>query len=330
MSNALLREAFRPAAETDAAAARVGFLTYLSRSGSTLLARMLDSRAGIRVSLEARLPDGIVRRGLPLRSQTDVAPLLDHLYADPKFREWKLDRERLRERLEALRFPSTYRHVLEVLLEEHLPDPHCRLRIHKRGFHTGLIRLQREFPGAPVIFVARDPRAIYSSQRQARDSRTGRPMAPHPGVFAWHWRSTMAALARQTRHSWFHVVRYEDLLQRPKETMSRLLRRIDCPGAPARNSDYARRIPQSQQHLHRLVGGTLDRARIDAWRHDLSGADLSLIEAIAGRELERWGYEPAAPTATAGDSVATMLRAGSKGARYAMGRISAAVRTRLG
>jgi hypothetical protein len=98
-------------------------------------------------------------------------------------------------------------------------------------------------------------------------------------------------------------VRYEDLVQDPEGECARVLEFL---GVSARRRPdggaYAERIPDAQRHLHPHVGGRARRERTAAWETELPARDVALVEAVAGTEMERCGYAPAA-SCPAGDGV---------------------------
>ncbi len=280
------REAVRPA--------RVAFLCYLNRSGSTLLARLLDERRDVAVSLESGVRDGIVLRGPKLRTAADVGPYLDRAFAEPKFKEWGVDRAELQRRLkgeqstDGVGFPAFLRHSLELALGERGAVVH----VYKVSrYWERMERLRQSFPDARVVFVIRDLRAVYASQARSLDSRKGRPMARFPGLTARVYRANARVLHKFRNEPWLHVVRYEDLVANPDEEVDAVLDFLGVGRARrAGGSDYAGRIPEAQQHLHGNVKGDARTGRIEAWRTDVDAETLELLERIAGEALAQHGY----------------------------------------
>ena len=75
------------------------FLIYMNRSGSTLLARLLDNYKEIGVTPEANLPDGINHGTGKLESLKNIDRFLDEIFTDDRFCSWQLNKKILRDKL---------------------------------------------------------------------------------------------------------------------------------------------------------------------------------------------------------------------------------------
>lgn len=273
-------------------APRLVFLTYLSRSGSTFLASELDRFPEVSVSLEARLPDGMLHDHADLERLRSVEALIRTLYEDEKLRAWEIPRERLAERLAGEPLPIPFDRLLPLLLELSPHTGGAPIRVYKAGEHVfHLDRLRRLFPNAGVLFLMRDPRAIYNSQRTNRDS-LGHPMARTPIGAARLFVRACRALEAHADAPWLEIVRYERLLAEPDAVRDQLATFLGLADRTPGDHGYAGRIPTPQQHLHRNVGGSPRADRIHAWRNELPPAHQYCLEWWAGREMEAHGYPP--------------------------------------
>ncbi|MFW5856283.1 MAG: sulfotransferase family protein [Planctomycetota bacterium] len=271
---------------------RIAFLTYLSRSGSTFLAQRLHALRDVGVSLEARIPDDLVYGPVDVHAEADRVALVDHLFTDEKFRAWGIDRARLDERLASLPLPLGFGDLLPALLDLHLGAPEPAVRVYKMGhyvFHLDVLR--RWFPDCRVIFVLRDPRGVYNSQKRARDSRTGQPMAVQPVDTALRFRQAAEALDRHRTAPWLHIVRYEQLVAEPDAECERIAAFLGVQSEPDPEAPlYDEQIPAAQQHLHPHAGGAPIAQRSDAWREELHPSEIFCLQRLAGPAMERWRY----------------------------------------
>ena len=87
--------------------------------------------------------------------------------------------------------------------------------------------------------------------------------------------------ARQLPSDQFFEIRYEDLTQRPAETLDALADFLGVDDATGR----LRRYVQSR------IGDDIKSGNFGKWRQRLSPRDVERFEAIAGRELALFGYE---------------------------------------
>ncbi len=280
------------------------FLTYVSRSGSTLLARMLDEYAEVGVSLEARLPDGILYPPVPLRCPADVPAALKVLYGDPKFRQWGIDRDALAAALAQGPFPIPYDRLLRTVLAAYFEGEPPPTVVCKFGYYVEHVeKVRAAIPGARFLFVMRDPRAVYNSQRRSLNSESGRPMSTNPLRVARRFVALERIVRAHRDAAWFHTLRYEDLIRNTETEVQRVAAFLGLrSGQKADGPSYDERIPAAERHLHELVGGEARQERIDAWSRELSAAEILAIERVAGEAMARHGYQTAAADrASAGD-----------------------------
>ena len=92
-------------------------LAFISRSGSTLLARYLDAIPTVGVTLEANLPDGIFRPELVIEHPKAIDRALDTLFDDAKFRAWSIAPEAVRARMLEHSFPLRFATLLPDILK---------------------------------------------------------------------------------------------------------------------------------------------------------------------------------------------------------------------
>ncbi len=277
-------------------------LAFISRSGSTLLARYLDAIPTVGVTLEANLPDGIFRPELVIEHPKAIDRALDTLFDDAKFRAWSIAPEAVRARMLEHSFPLRFATLLPDILKLAFADRDVAWPVLKQ--ENCIWRLEatrRLYPESQVVFIERDPRAIYNSQRTAIDSQTGKPMANNPFVVGLMYARAAERARCHANKPWFHRLRYEDLVANPAGTLRTLLTAlgIDAPvpdsfALEPPSSDYARQIPDAQRHLHTNVAGPLRHDRVSAWRTELSPSEIDVIQWIAGRAMERSGYTPVA------------------------------------
>ncbi|WP_337187129.1 sulfotransferase [Phenylobacterium sp.] len=164
------------------------------------------------------------------------------------------------------------------------------------------------FPGARILVLVRDPRGVVASYRDwrnqwlfqekvddrllqasAREDRRIRASYSLP-IIALLWKSAARTARRlKARHgqSRVKILRFEDLLDEPQVFLSRICDWLGVKFDPAMldmmvvNSSYV--APGTRQGR--------DRGAIMRWRQALSPNEIGLVEALGGKELERFGYE---------------------------------------
>jgi hypothetical protein len=276
-----------------------GFLAYLNRSGSTLLARLLNEYRDIGVGIE-----GLERRFLhqdperfSLRNSVELDRWLDRVYRDdPKFKGWGIDRRRLRTGLLKTGFPISYHKFLETCLKIYFQGDSSRVLIHKESrYFQNLKRSAKIFPGWKYIFIDRDPRGIFNSQKKSLESITGLPMRADIVRFALNYKNQQIRIRFYRKEGqlsrWFIRVRYENILEDGKDLI-RILDFFQCsdskkaPGRP-----YLDRVPRDQRHLHKLVENRPLKERAIAWQKELGYDEIAFLNKVLYRELRENGYD---------------------------------------
>ena len=139
---------------------------------------------------------------------------------------------------------------------------------------------------ARFVFIDRDPRSVFNSQRVSRGSLMQTPMQTNPVHFALDYDHAQRCVEKYKGSDFFYVVSYERLLAEEDDQLGRLAKflGVQYPGdvQPGR---YHEKIPESQQHLHRLVGsGRMSKDRMDAWKRELPSLDACFL----GLALRKW------------------------------------------
>ncbi|CAK8711490.1 hypothetical protein GCAAIG_00780 [Candidatus Electronema halotolerans] len=271
---------------------QIVFLTYLNRSGSTYLADKLSRYKAIKMGIEARFVDGWIRPGFFVRTSDELRLYLDRLYQDAKFQAWQIDRDVLAKHLAALTLPLRFSDVLLTafsLYQGSAPEKH--ILVHKCGeYYRCVETIRQELPRAKFIFINRDPRAVFSSQRRSFDSQTGQPMQENVLHFLFGYLDTLRRLEQLRNDPDFLTVQYEELLADEEKVMAEIEHFLGL-SSPAKQTDisggsYFSSIPREQQHLHaHLQDGRPCADRITGWQRELPVSHILLLQTVLKRYL---------------------------------------------
>jgi len=163
----------------------------------------------------------------------------------------------------------------------------------KTPTHFRKIRhLHRLFPDARFVHIYRDPRDVVASA-----VRKGWFAASHVEA-ARQWCNTMHGHKQHVQTLPGHVytsIRFETLLEECESELKRICRFLDEPfepdmlpydkGSDAGSADWQK--PWKESALQ-----PLDKARIGAFRQDLSPRQIAVVQRVIGSRLERYGYRP--------------------------------------
>jgi len=300
-------------------APRICYLTYLSRSGSTLFARLLNERYRVCVTPEGSVPAEMVGvNGFePPRFEGPEAAeaYLRAVSRVSKLDDWKLAEGEVVARLRA--WPATGVDLFNALLETYrdVNAPGDPIVVYKGDpvMPWEARRALKANPGAQAIYVVRDPRAILHSQRTSRYAYAGGAFSHSAAHTAVEWRRLAEAVAAIDaidaadaeadaagsgsgtgsgsggRELW---LRYEDLVRDETGELARLARAL---GAERRgegeSSNFLDRVAEAERHLHAHVAARPSAERIDRWRGELDARDGDLLQEMVRDGMTALGYE---------------------------------------
>lgn len=272
---------------------RICFLSYLNRSGSTLLAKKLDEFRDISVSIEAEIPDGLRKGSLPVNNLPELDQYLDLLYRNKKFSNWGINREKLRNVLKETSFPINFRDILYTILFLYFSNDRSKLYIYKRNIYYWYYKsLRLLFPGCKILFIIRDPRALFNSQKKAISTIDNKPMQNSPVRFAiWYKKVLKFIYNNLMGKSYFMLVRYEELVLNEVSVISKILKFLEVSSKKKSDSRYKERIPREQTRLHPNIRADIMRAdRVKSWENELAVAEKLFLGRILVNEIVKLGY----------------------------------------
>lgn len=300
------------------------FVTGMFRSGTTYLARSLNSVPGCAVASDPLLPlfkhfrAAVLEGARPSWLPTDPLP---HYYFDRRtsgqylaitaasLAEWKPSSPddlwaslkgaagefspRLANRVPWL-VDATFLEWLEsILLQIGRVYSGDDVVGFKEVWATEFARpILNGFPDSQVLLVVRDPRGVYASKAY---SPSRYPLA----FVARHWRKQVAAFlgAQREYGARCHVVRFEDMINYPDVVADNLssvlsISRADLLSAFASpRDDSGDPWTVNSSHGETLVSRSTSRPR---WQDLLSNAEAASLEILCGAEMAYFGYEFAA------------------------------------
>ena len=267
----------------------------VARSGTTLLYGVLCSG----------------QQTNPALFETHLVPLLLELYHKTRWRSGNVDDGQFFADVGALQgyFRKTLIDFLEPLRDRYGSPPHLVLKsIKLTEFCPEALDLLAD---CKVVVSVRDPRDIVASQLDVA-IKEGRVAA------GAHKESDIEVLASEIVQAYkrcfkvspagrerFHVVRYEDLVSSPRETVDRLAAwtGLDLSGFDSANAwahslrDFAADRAAGSAYVTELFGAGISDSRIGQYGRVLTPADVRAIEAVCRPFMAAFGYGPSkAPT----------------------------------
>jgi hypothetical protein len=298
------------------------FVVGVSRSGTTLMRTVLERSDQLAVAMESHYLGHLLpgqgardqfRRLGDFADDTTMRRIVDFLYSGnyqrrSRWREispfWRwlvreVPRAETERRLLAAERTERglFRAFLRLYADERGNKPIMgeKTPAHLRFAET----LLEWFPAARIVHVVRDPRAIYVSDRRRRRERPTRP-------FSWLMRVPLALegfLLLQTALAWragmrrhralaarhgesYLLVRFEDLVAQPEETVGRLFGFLGVP------------VPEAATQVKVVSRGAnagqpgFDASAAERWRTELHPFARRTLALLVGHQLAALGYRP--------------------------------------
>jgi hypothetical protein len=291
---------------------RHAFVCGYSRSGTTLLATILDSHPRVSMGYEL-VPSGLpplpraaalVREALAEDPADPVAALRrDPATADlglfvlhagwarvgPEELAALMDAEAAAGRGDAAGTRRAARLAMAVVERKRAKEGTAITGFKVQTSRFGVYR--RAFPDSAFLGIVRDPRDVAASQQ-------GRGFKRSVDRIAGHWRDYYERFSRFAR---LHpgrslMVRYEDLAAAPEPQYKRIFGLLGLE-----YGDEVRRYWESKASIHGTrqnnapaVGRRPFTSSVSRWRQDLQPTDLATVERVCRRAMARFGYPPAA------------------------------------
>lgn len=298
------------------------FCFGFQRSGTTLFSAMLDSHPDLAVpfsltGLWFKMADRLDAYG-DLQDRAGLSALIDDLLA-PDSRLWlwniPLDREAILDGLPLGDYPAVIARLHRLYAGYHGKAHWGHMDITSL---TEMARLQDWFPDTRFVHLVRDARDVALSN-QSIPYGAGNLLECAEG-WARDVRANIA-WGETLGPDRYHIVRYEDLVTVPEQTLTNLCNFLGLDDAPAM-LDYAKTIPArvpaaTRETLWPLLNKPLEASQAGRWRDGLSPAQAGVIERVAGPVLRNLGYDvPERPRSALAAGLLRLFYASGRGGRW--------------
>jgi len=272
------------------------FIVGMDRSGTTLMSALLDAHPRIAIAPETWFMSHwyAPHAGLDLRDRLSLEQVLARGIAHDFFPHLGIDAAALTREVLGGGDP-TFAGIFAAMMRAYAGRFGKARWGEKTPHHYRHARVLLDwYPGVRLIFMVRDPRAVYAS------------FARTPYGHAWtdkqarEWSDYIWLTRQLTSDPRVLAVRYEDLAERPGETLGAVCSFIGEEFTPA--------MLDRSTAVHRLEGHDgwrLDHERkaiepittasVNAWQDKLAPYQIAIIEHYAGELMESLGYRRTSP-----------------------------------
>ena len=269
----------------------------MSRSGTTLLSRMLDAHSNIAIFPETWWYVALDRLGC-VGEFTN--PWQTSLFFNEVWKNLKSYRDPAARIVanEASKQPGyvgpTVR-ILEKLGQAYASERHARIWGEKTPGHAlWLPQIRELFPRARVLFTVRDPRDVLVSydERWNRGRRDTEYLISTAALLKFY-------LVHLLHHPGFppeqiHWVKYETLTARPSAELERICSFLEVDFEPSMLAFYNQHENVEQEmadgQYHTLLSKPATTEHIGRYQSVFSASQIALVERLVGEEMQTLGY----------------------------------------
>ena len=275
----------------------ITFLCYLNRSGSTYLAKLLDEYEEIGVTIESPFPDGIIYKELIIKNKKQLVKKVLNVY-NFKFKEWGISpKELIKIILKKNKYPVKFHEIFFDIIKLYLDKnkPNSKKYIYKSSWNYLINhkKVFKNYPNSKFIFIIRDGRAIYNSQKKSLASNNLKPMSENPIKTALLFKKISKCLKSLRCNDWLYVVKYENLIKNKEKEIDNILKFLGVKTTTKTKTKdlYYKKIPEKQKHLHNNLNKPPLKERIYAWKKELKKEEIYIFQKVAGASLIDFGYD---------------------------------------
>jgi len=267
---------------------KIGFLVYVGRSGSTMLASLIDSCDDIDVLPETHFITKIIALGYKEIRFKDFNDVVNLIFSEKQFADLNIKRDDIFDNFNSSKFPYSKKDFILKLLEiicQKLCFNAPTLLI-KTSLVSNMSVVNKYFPESFIIHLIRDVRGVHRSRLQTLKHYS----RDNPGDLsiycAYMWsRQTKVYSENPTTIN----VRYEDVLEDYHVQINILRKHIGLVESKISVSN-GYRIGSSQMHLHKNVGYEINSKHANKWMKELSHPQISILTAISKSQLSKFNY----------------------------------------
>ncbi len=265
------------------------YVAGLERSGTTLLYALLASHPDIAMMRRTNLWTYFFGQFGDLGESANFERCLNAMMRYKRLVVLSLDYDRLRQEFTA--GEPTYGRLF-MLVGEQWAQRQGRPRWGDKSLHTERYAddIFAAFPHARILHMLRDPRDRHASVETRWKVRRGGVGA---GVAEWLLSARLARRNQAQHPDRYRVIRYEELAEQPERTVRMICSFIGEDYLPAileMGGARSFREQGSNSSYGARPAGVISTESIGRFRQVLSRRQIAFIQAVAGRDMCRFGY----------------------------------------
>jgi len=283
------------------------FILGRPRSGTTLLSALFDAHPNVRIPPEFPIFLSLVQRFKRVRSWDEpaVRAFVEHIYTNNVFNHrtlenLKVDRETLLANLTALGPEAGLADLLKMFNYSTFslfPKREILMIGDKNPVYSIYIRhLFQVFPEARFVCITRDYRDNFISMQNLADLKLEAPILSLQ-VTRWRFVAREFLKYKNQHPDRFHLIRYEDLVLHPEETLRAVCSFLQLPFDPGvfefyRKKDETHRIYPKEivERIHKNLMTPVNSGRMGLWKAQLTPRQIRVADQVAGKYADQMAY----------------------------------------
>ena len=260
------------------------YLLYDSRSGSTLLAKMLVEKFKLVSPPETNFLYHLFCSKWQYHNRISVQRILRK---DKKFSDLSLSGQLFLRRIGY--WPVHRNQIANLFCSLLRKEAGANLMI-KKGTNAFVAKsLADSTPNFYFLCIVRDGRAVYNSKRKSLHSETGLPMVSSLDEAAKKWMKFGRIFCEiaELYPDRTMIIRYEDLVNKPDVTVHDIGTFLELRSSGGRSDYY---IPEKYDQIHQNVSAAPDPKIADAWKEKLTSEEIATYNRLAAPMLQKFDY----------------------------------------
>ena len=284
------------------------FILGRPRSGTTLLSTLFDAHPNVKLPPEFPIFLSLIQRFRKVKNWTPqlLDDFVDHIAENNVFNHrtlenLKIDKESLRQQLGTLPANAPLELLLKIFNASAFslfPKEELLSIGDKNPVYSIYIkRLISAFPDARFVCITRDYRDNYISMKNLADLKLEAPVLTLQ-VARWRFAARLFLKYRKRFPDQFMLVRYEDLVNHPEETLKPICEFLGVPYHPEDFDFYKKKeeteatYPQQiVKRIHKNLMNPINKSRMGLWKKELTDRQVKTADVVAGKLADRFQYE---------------------------------------
>jgi hypothetical protein len=284
------------------------FILGRPRSGTTLLKTLFDAHPNVKIPPELPIFIPLYQKFKNVKTwdREHILAFVEHVFHPNVFNNrtlanLRIDRDQFTADLLQMENEGTIQDFL-VKFNEHawslFPKKEILLVGDKNPVYSIFTkRFIKIFPEARFVCIVRDYRDNYVSLKNLGEVKLEAPVLTLQ-IARWRYITKLFLACREKFPRRFFVIRYEDLVTKPEESLGEICRFLNIPYVPdvfeyhRKKDELMKTFPNPLiGKIHKSLMNPVNTGRMELWKTQLSDREIRVADQIAGETAEVMGYE---------------------------------------